>query len=43
MIRDILADFKKAGRIVILACHDKEELESVSDEIIKMKNGKIEV
>ena len=23
--------------------HDKEELESVSDEIIKMKNGKIEV
>ena len=43
LIRDILADFKKAGRIVILACHDKEELESVSDEIIKMKNGKIEV
>lgn len=41
LIRDILRDLKKQGSIIILACHDAEELEFLSDEIFVIEEGKI--
>ena len=32
---------QKDGKIIILACHDKEELFFLSDEIIEIENGAI--
>ena len=40
-VRKILKDFKERGSTVILACHDREELELLSDEIIKIESGAI--
>ena len=40
-VRQILKDFKERGSTVILACHDREELELLSDEIIKIESGAI--
>lgn len=41
MVRGILQDFKDENKLIILACHDKEELESVADEIYEIYEGKI--
>lgn len=40
-VRDLLLKLKSKGKIIIIACHDKEELELLSDEIYIMENGKI--
>lgn len=40
-VRDILKKQKERGAIVILACHDNEELEQLSDKIIKIAEGRI--
>lgn len=40
-VRAILSELKKKGSIIIVACHDKEELELLSDEIIKISEGRI--
>lgn len=40
-VRDILTEQKERGAIVILACHDAEELEFLSDEIIHISEGRI--
>ena len=32
---------KKRGALIIIACHDKEELEMLSDEIIEIYEGRI--
>ncbi len=40
-IRDVLLKKKADGALIILACHDREELELLSDEILKMENGRI--
>lgn len=40
-VRKILRHFKEQGSTVILACHDREELEHLSDEIIKIESGEI--
>lgn len=37
----ILEEQKKNGAIIIIACHDKEELEMLSDEIIEINDGRI--
>lgn len=41
LIRNIIKEFKIAGKIVIIANHDFEELNILCDEIIKMSNGRI--
>jgi ABC-2 type transport system ATP-binding protein len=41
VIREILDERKKEGKIIILACHDKEELFFLSDEIIEIDCGVI--
>jgi ABC-2 type transport system ATP-binding protein len=41
LVRQILHDLKKSGALVIVACHDKEELDSLSDIIFTMEAGRI--
>lgn len=40
-IRDLVRSLSGDDRIIIIACHDKEEMEYMADEIIYMKDGKI--
>lgn len=40
-IRDILNELKEEDKIIIIACHDKEELFYLSDEIIEIESGVI--
>lgn len=40
-VRGILRGLKEKGSIIIVACHDREELELLSDEIIKISKGRI--
>lgn len=40
-VRDILKEQKERGAICIIACHDSEELNFLSDEIIEIYEGKI--
>lgn len=40
-VKEILMDLKKEGKLVILSCHDTEELLQVSDVVITMKAGKV--
>lgn len=40
-VRDILHDLKKKGSVIIIACHDREELEQLSDQIFKIESGRI--
>lgn len=40
-VREILAKQKERGAICIIACHDTEELQYLSDEIIEISEGKI--
>lgn len=40
-IRKMIIDAKNKGSLIILACHDHEEVVSLSDEIYYMKAGKI--
>lgn len=41
MVRAILQEHKKRGALIILACHDADELNYLSDEIYIMANGKL--
>lgn len=40
-VRMILDELKDKKTIVIVACHDREELELLSDEIIQMEEGRL--
>ncbi len=40
-VRGILRELKEKGSVIIVACHDREELELLSDEIIKISKGRI--
>lgn len=41
LVRGILQDERQRGALIIVACHDKEELEALSDEIFMLENGRI--
>jgi ABC-2 type transport system ATP-binding protein len=40
-VHEILDEQKNRGAIIIIACHDKEELEMLSDEIIEISEGTV--
>lgn len=40
-VRKIIDECKQRGAVIIVACHDKEELENLSDEIYTLYEGKI--
>jgi ABC-2 type transport system ATP-binding protein len=42
-IRDLIRSKKSEERIIILACHDNEELEYLADEIVYMSDGEIKM
>ncbi len=39
MLKHVVAEEKERGVLVILACHDKEILEELADEIYELENG----
>lgn len=41
MIREILQNLRNEGKLIILACHDTEELNFLADEIYEIAEGKI--
>lgn len=40
-IRDVIRSLVDKNRIIIIACHDKEEMEYLADRVITMSKGKI--
>lgn len=41
LVRNILAKHKERGAVIILACHDTEELEYLSDKIYLVNEGRV--
>lgn len=41
MIRSVLLDMKSKGKIVLLASHNKEDIQLLCDEIYKIEDGLI--
>lgn len=41
MVKQTLLDIKAKDKLIIIACHDKEELEYLSDVIFEIKDGRI--
>lgn len=42
LVRKIMDELKNEGKIIIIACHDAEEMELLADVIYEMENGTIE-
>lgn len=40
-VRDLIRSLRREGRIVILACHDRGEIDLLCDEIVHLKDGKM--
>ncbi len=40
-IEEIILSMRRKNKIVILACHDKDEMESLCDTTIEIASGKI--
>lgn len=41
MAAEIIKEFKEKGATVVIACHDREELDNLADEIIRLDRGEI--
>lgn len=41
LVRTILDTLRSENKIIIIACHDAEEMEMLADEIYEMENGEI--
>ena len=41
-VRDILMKHKERGALIIIACHDADELNFLSDEVIEIAEGRIQ-
>ena len=40
-LKEMLNEYKEEGALIIISCHDREELEFLSDEIIYLADGKV--
>ncbi len=40
-LEQILKELKEQGRLIVISCHDTEELMELSDEIIELKDGRV--
>lgn len=40
-IRDLLRELRQKGKLIVLTCHDRQQMESLADEIIAMREGRI--
>lgn len=43
ILKDMILELKEKGKLIILSCHDSEELLYLADEIFNLKNGKLMV
>ena len=41
MASEIIKEFKAKGATVVIACHDRDEIENLADEIIRLDRGEI--
>lgn len=41
LVRDLLDELREKDKIIIIACHDAEEMSILADEVIQMENGHI--
>lgn len=41
LVRELIIRHKERGALIIVACHDKDELEFLSDEIIEISEGSV--
>lgn len=41
ILKDMILELKEKGKLIILSCHDSEELLYLADEIFNLKNGKL--
>ena len=41
MVKSVVRKQKERGALVIISCHDMQTLEELSDEIVKLKEGRI--
>jgi ABC-2 type transport system ATP-binding protein len=41
LVRHLLSEKRREGALIILACHDLQELELLADEVFEMADGKI--
>ena len=39
MLRELICRYRERGCLILLACHDREELESLSDHIFRVDGG----
>ncbi len=42
VVRKCIFDLKNDNRIILVACHDREELDSLADVVLKLSDGTIE-
>ncbi len=40
-MRNLILEFRRPGKIVLIASHNKEDIQILCDEVYEMKNGKI--
>lgn len=40
-MRNLILEFRRPGKIVLIASHNKEDIQLLCDEVYEMKNGKI--
>ena len=40
-MRKLILEFRKTGKIVLIASHNKEDIQVLCDEVFEMKNGKL--
>lgn len=41
VLKELLNEYKENGALIIISCHDREELEFLSDEIVYLADGKV--
>ena len=41
IVKELLLEQRKRGALIIISCHDKEELEFLADEVFCLENGKV--
>mgnify|MGYP000423468870 FL=1 len=41
IVKQLLLNHKERGALIIISCHDREELEFLSDEVFCMEDGQI--
>ncbi len=43
MLRELIDRYRREGCLIVLACHDREELEALSDEMYRVDGGAFEL